>query len=117
MLHFRAKTSWADEDREVWKRIWIARGYGEEELTHIILSSRVSSEPLGGWECLAIRRLTFGKKPSVNTLSRLVLPQAPSPIMTSFLNKQDCQHKSCSPKRGNFRSTGSMIHRVPIVVL
>jgi hypothetical protein len=28
---------------------------------------------------------TVGKYPSVNTLSRLVLPQAPSPIMTSFL--------------------------------
>lgn len=29
--------------------------------------------------------LTVGKYPSVNTLSRLVFPQAPSPIMTSFL--------------------------------
>jgi hypothetical protein len=31
--------------------------------------------------------LTVGKKPSVNTLSKLVLPQAPSPMMTSFLDR------------------------------
>ena len=31
------------------------------------------------------KELTVGKKPSVNTLSKLVLPQAPSPMMTSFL--------------------------------
>jgi hypothetical protein len=30
-------------------------------------------------------RLTVGKYPSVNTLSKLVFPQAPSPIITSFL--------------------------------
>jgi hypothetical protein len=29
--------------------------------------------------------LTVGKYPRVKTLSRLVFPQAPSPIMTSFL--------------------------------
>lgn len=29
---------------------------------------------------------TVGKYPSVKTLSKLVLPQAPSPIMTSFLH-------------------------------
>lgn len=29
--------------------------------------------------------LTVGKKPRVKTLRRLVLPQAPSPMMTSFL--------------------------------
>ncbi len=31
------------------------------------------------------RALTVGKKPRVNTLSKLVFPQAPSPMMTSFL--------------------------------
>lgn len=31
------------------------------------------------------RALTVGKYPKVNTLNKLVLPQAPSPIMTSFL--------------------------------
>jgi len=30
--------------------------------------------------------LTVGKYPNVKTERRLVLPQAPSPIMTSFLN-------------------------------
>lgn len=30
--------------------------------------------------------LTVGKYPSVKTLRRLVLPQAPSPIITSFLD-------------------------------
>lgn len=32
--------------------------------------------------------LTVGKYPSVKTLNRLVLPQAPSPMMTSFLQKK-----------------------------
>jgi hypothetical protein len=35
--------------------------------------------------------LTMGKKPRVKTLSRLVLPQAPSPMMTSFLEGRTCQ--------------------------
>lgn len=35
--------------------------------------------------------LTVGKKPRVNTLSRLVLPHAPSPMMTSFLRSRACQ--------------------------
>lgn len=34
------------------------------------------------------RALTCGKKPRVNTLSKLVLPQAPSPMMTSFLRRR-----------------------------
>jgi hypothetical protein len=34
--------------------------------------------------------LTVGKYPSVKTLSKLVLPQAPSPMMTSFLRMTFC---------------------------
>jgi hypothetical protein len=30
---------------------------------------------------------TVGKYPSVNTLSKLVLPHAPSPMMTNFLHE------------------------------
>lgn len=33
----------------------------------------------------SIDRLTVGKYPSVKTLSKLVFPHAPSPIITSFL--------------------------------
>ena len=36
--------------------------------------------------------LTVGKYPSVNTLRRLVFPQAPSPIITSFLRFAYSQH-------------------------
>jgi hypothetical protein len=36
---------------------------------------------------LGKEKLTVGKYPSVKTLSKEVLPQAPSPIMTSFLEK------------------------------
>lgn len=32
--------------------------------------------------------LTVGKKPRVKTLSKLVLPHAPSPMMTSFLRSR-----------------------------
>jgi hypothetical protein len=34
--------------------------------------------------------LTVGKYPNVKTLNKLVLPQAPSPIMTSFLKRHQC---------------------------
>jgi hypothetical protein len=30
-------------------------------------------------------QLTVGKYPNVNTLNKLVFPQAPSPMMTNFL--------------------------------
>jgi hypothetical protein len=39
--------------------------------------------------------LTVGKYPNVKTLNKLVLPQAPSPIMTSFL-----KHHQCMPTPG-----------------
>lgn len=35
--------------------------------------------------CYLAEILTVGKYPKVNTLRRLVLPQAPSPMITSFL--------------------------------
>lgn len=38
--------------------------------------------------------LTVGKYPSVKTLNKLVLPQAPSPMMTSFLLKFDVRSQS-----------------------
>ena len=37
---------------------------------------------------------TVGKYPSVKTLRRLVLPHAPSPIITSFLSVHDGQQLS-----------------------
>lgn len=45
------------------------------------------------------RTLTVGKKPRVNTLSKLVLPQAPSPMMTSFLKSWPRQQVRIDGKR------------------
>lgn len=57
--------------------------------THIVLEERTVSwavaARIGG-------ELTVGKKPRVKTLRRLVLPQAPSPMMTSFLWAPWCEN-------------------------
>lgn len=51
----------------------------------------------GAWSGSGVER-TVGKYPRVKTLSRLVLPHAPSPMMTSFLKGHQCQ-----PTRGRVR--------------
>ena len=54
----------------------------------------------GNVSCRKKGALTVGKKPRVNTLSRLVFPQAPSPMMTSFLGSQTCQWGCIGEARG-----------------
>lgn len=49
-------------------------------------------------------KLTVGKYPRVKTLSKLVFPHAPSPMMTSFLVRRQvsiCEHYSAFHPTGN----------------
>jgi hypothetical protein len=71
----------------------VVKGY-----SHNAVSSHVSHEyNCGEGESPSRMALTVGKKPSVKTLSRLVLPQAPSPMMTSFLDGRTCQRGCTGP--------------------
>ncbi len=51
--------------------------------------------------------LTVGKYPNVNTLKRLVFPQAPSPMMTSFLifRSMSASESRHTPERGRAAET------------
>jgi hypothetical protein len=63
------------------ERLWL-------DYSHNAVPSHVSPGSSSEGLLRSYTALTVGKKPSVNTLSKLVLPQAPSPMMTSFLDSR-----------------------------